>query len=405
MNTILKFLTVMIFMSFAFISNAQLNFKKTTAKPKTTTTNPAPTLPKATDAVPNKTNAKDSAAANSNTTVVPTPISDTSKSTSTETTTTTNQDNTSTQPPVNENVPTNSTNSSNNGSDTISEDDIVDKQPQKSLRSNYGFINNNEETDYSPDDVFPIEEQKLRHEDAVFSEILWEEIDCREKINLPFIYKGKDENGKDQRLFVLLVKAIVDGNITAFEDDKFTTPKPISRLRTELKGTKELQLVDNAFDPSKKDSVYIFNTKLAVKTDSVYIFRIKVHYIFDKKTSVFYKRILGVAPIARFGQYGDIKAPSNAGPNERTVFWLYYPDIKTYLSKQYVYNPFNLTKKMTWEELFNSRIFSSYFIKTTYQNINDEKISQFIKDPYWRLLRSDQIKNRVYDWESDRWEY
>ncbi|MDI9337848.1 MAG: gliding motility protein GldN [Alphaproteobacteria bacterium] len=290
-------------------------------------------------------------------------------------------------------------------SDTISENDILDFVPAKSLRLNYGFINNNEETDYTPDEIFPIEEQKIRHEDAVFSEILLEEIDCREKINLPFIYKGKDENGTDQRLFVLLVKAVSSGGITAFEDDKFTTPKQLSKLRSELKGTKELVLVDNPNDPNIKDTAYIFNTKLAIKTDSVYIFRLKVHYIFDKKTSVFYKRILGIAPIARFAQYGDVKISTTSVPIERTVFWLYYPDIKAYLSKQYVYNPFNLTKKMTWEELFNARLFSSYFIKTTHQNFQDEKISQFIKDPYWRLLKSEQIKHRIYDWESDRWEY
>ncbi|MCX8472537.1 MAG: gliding motility protein GldN [Sediminibacterium sp.] len=277
----------------------------------------------------------------------------------------------------------------------------------KSLRQNYSFVNDLEDTAYTQAEEFPLEEQRLRYEDAIFSEMLIEEIDAREKINLPFIYKGKDIYGNDQRLFALLLTAIIQGGIQAFDAsvenaDRFIVPLKQEELRKLFKGTKDVQLVTDPVT-GVTDTQYIYNDRYAAKPDSIYIYRLKTHYVFDKKTSVFYKRILGIAPVARYKNLTG--STSTNAISEKTLFWVYYPDVKNFLSKQYAYNPYNLNKKMTWEELLTARLFSSYIIKSSNQNITDEKISSLIKDPYLRLLKSETIKNRIYDWESDRWEY
>jgi hypothetical protein len=74
-------------------------------------------------------------------------------------------------------------------------------------------------------DRTPLAYEHLRVDDAVYRHKIWREIDAREKINLPFRYKA-DENNGNQRFISILLKAIQDGDVTAFSniDDRFTTP-------------------------------------------------------------------------------------------------------------------------------------------------------------------------------------
>ena len=67
--------------------------------------------------------------------------------------------------------------------------------------------------------------EDIREDDAVFMVRVWREIDTREKMNLAFRYAANEDNGS-QRFISILLKAIKDGDVTAFsgDDDRFTTP-------------------------------------------------------------------------------------------------------------------------------------------------------------------------------------
>ncbi|MBL0355977.1 MAG: hypothetical protein IPP72_03425 [Chitinophagaceae bacterium] len=73
--------------------------------------------------------------------------------------------------------------------------------------------------------------EHLRVDDAVYRHKIWREIDAREKINLAFRYSA-DENNGNQRFISILMKAIQDGDVTAFSniDDRFTTPLTLSEV-------------------------------------------------------------------------------------------------------------------------------------------------------------------------------
>ena len=59
------------------------------------------------------------------------------------------------------------------------------------------------------------------------------------------------------------------------------------------------------------------------------------------------------------------------------MFWVYYPDLRPILAKYEVYNPKNMgNSRMTWEELFESRMFSSYIVKSTLDNAANRTIRQ-----------------------------
>ena len=71
------------------------------------------------------------------------------------------------------------------------------------------------------------------------------------------------------------------------------------------------------------------------------------------------------------------------------MFWVYYPDLRPILARYEVYNPKNMGQsRMTWEELFESRMFRSY-----------------IKDPILALLEGDNIKEKIFNFEQDLWSY
>ena len=88
------------------------------------------------------------------------------------------------------------------------------------------------------------------------------------------------------------------------------------------------------------------------------------------------------------------------------MFWIYYPDIRATLTRYEVYNPKNMGQsRMTWEELFESRMFSSYLVKSTMDNPGNKMIRAYIKDPILALLEGDNIKDKMFNFEQDLWSY
>lgn len=270
---------------------------------------------------------------------------------------------------------------------------------KKSLRSNYAFFSETN-TRKSIQERVPLPYERLREEDALFSEFVWEEIDGREKLNRPFVYQAYDDNG-DQRLFAILLRAIEKDGVVPFSaaggDDRFTQPISFDEVNAMLKGSLDTQLVQNVDNPNIFDTTIIYNTKLAPIPDSIYTFRLKEQYIFDNKTSRMYCRIIGIAPVATI--------VINNKPVKRTLFWLYYPDLRASLAKSEVYNPRNISSRITWEELFESRYFSGYIVKSTLDNYNDKMLNAIYKDPTKRLVEADKIRQKIFDYEQDRWVY
>jgi gliding motility associated protien GldN len=242
--------------------------------------------------------------------------------------------------------------------------------------------------------------ENLREEDALFSEFVWEEIDGREKINRPFIYQAYDDDG-DQRFFALLLRAIEKDGVVPFSaeggDDRFTKPLGVDEVNAMLKGSLDTQLVQNINNPNIFDTSIIYNTKLAPNPDSIYTFRLKEQFIFDNKTSRMYCRIIGIAPVATI--------VINNKSIKRTLFWIYYPELRATLAKNQVYNPKNISNRITWEELFESRYFNGYVVKSTLDNYNDKMLNALYKDPNKRLLEGEKIRQRIFDYEQDRWVY
>src|SRR5678816_4103206 len=100
---------------------------------------------------------------------------------------------------------------------------VTDNTVKKSLRNDNAFDKTGllERT--------PLPYEHLRWDDALFAEKVWREIDLREKINQVFRYEAQDDNGS--QIFVdMLLKAVNSGEITAFSDDRFSTPMSLNEI-------------------------------------------------------------------------------------------------------------------------------------------------------------------------------
>jgi len=244
----------------------------------------------------------------------------------------------------------------------------------------------------------PLPYEHLRADDALFAEKVWRELDLREKMNHPFRFEAESDNGS--QMFVnILLKAVNSGEVTAFADDRFTTPMTMAEIQQLTVGSADTVPQVDPNDPSKVIRYVV--TRSSFNAKSVNKLRIKEEWVFDREASRYFCRILGISPLkTQYFPNGQER------PGSTPMFWVYYPDMRPILTKYEVYNPKNMgNSRMTWEELLESRMFSSYITKSTLDNAANRTIRQFIKDPILALLEGENIKDKIFNYEQDLWSY
>jgi len=267
-----------------------------------------------------------------------------------------------------------------------------DLTPKKSLRNDNAFdkSNLNQRT--------PLPYEHLRWDDALYAEKVWRELDLREKMNKTFMYEAVDDNGS--QMFVnLLLKAVQNGEVTAFSDDRFTLPMDVPSVQQITAGRLDTFPVYDTKDISKIVGWTVSRASFDAK--SVTRLRLKEEWVFDRESSRMFVRILGIGVLKTEYMPGTTKERGTSA-----LFWVYYPDLRPMMAKAEVYNPKNMGQsRMTWEELFESRMFSSYIVKSTLDNSSNKMIRNYINDPILRLLEGENIKEKIFNFEQDLWSY
>lgn len=232
--------------------------------------------------------------------------------------------------------------------------------------------------------------ESLREADIPYMKRLWRLIDTREKMNLVF--------RAEQAPFFNIVKELLEnGEITAFSDEFFKEPLTIDQINAKLY---KLDTIDGY------DLVNNVGTIEVVKNTrdwrDVKKYRVKEIWYYDEAYSVLKNRIIGISPIF------DEKIESADVTVELPLFWIYYPEARNLLAKQRVMNSDNDASPMSWADLLDNRFFSSYIYKKS--NILDYKIadnydSKSATANFDILLESEKIKQELFNFEHDLWEY
>jgi gliding motility associated protien GldN len=237
-------------------------------------------------------------------------------------------------------------------------------------------------------------QQPIREADIAWEKRIQRVIDSREKLNLPF-------RSQELNLFKVLQSMIDNGDITGFSDDQFKNVYTPEEIRSKMvKMDTSITL-----DPETYEEKIVI-AKNDINWEDINQYRIKEVWYFDKQRSVMDVRILGIAPI-----YQSPK-DKEAGIPPAPLFWVYYPECRTPMSKFRVFNEENDIAPMTWTDLFDTRVFSSYIYKRS--NVLDYRLKDFfVPDPddtenrsgIDMLLYSEKIKNELLNFEHDLWEY
>lgn len=269
---------------------------------------------------------------------------------------------------------------------------MLDNTVKKSLRNDNAFDKG------SLTARTPLPYEHLRWDDALYAEKVWRELDLREKMNKVFMYEAQDDNGS--QIFVnMLLKAVRNGDLTAFEDDRFTTPITVADIDQKTAGKNDTVPEYDVKDINKIIGYVV--TRSSFDPKSVVKLRLKEEWVFDRESSRMFCRILGLG-VLRTEYFPNTTKERGTS----SLFWIYYPDLRPTLAKYEVYNSKNMgASRMTWEELFESRMFSSYIVKSTLDNPANKMIRNYIKDPILALLEGDNIKEKIFNFEQDLWSY
>lgn len=245
----------------------------------------------------------------------------------------------------------------------------------------------------------PLAYEHLRAEDALYRHKIWRDIDAREKINAPFRYSTEEDNGV-QKFINIVLQSIQDSLITVFSntDDRFTTPMTKAEVAKAVAG-------DTVEVPIYNEMGELTGTKRMlneVNLDSFYKFRIKEEVVFDRESSRLFWRILGIAPVK------NVVTSMGVNLGETELFWVYYPDLRPILANYDAYNGKNYGARMSWEQLFESRMFYGRIVKSTIDNPFDLYIKSFKgiqENTLMQLYEGDNIKEQVFNFEQNLWSY
>ncbi|MFI5134596.1 MAG: gliding motility protein GldN [Chitinophagales bacterium] len=233
----------------------------------------------------------------------------------------------------------------------------------------------------------PIPYDYVSENDVYWHKRVWRLIDVKEKMNLPFSYEGLDWSNL-KPLVTVLRDAAIANEITVYEEDNFKVPYTPDVVKQRGASIDTLPKYDLQTGEVIGDTIM----QRPFDPNKVLHYRIKEDWFFNKKTSQMQVRIMGVAPM-----YYDEEAKI-----EYPLFWVYYPSARTLLAHNEAFNPKNDAQRMSWDDLFESRLFTSVVIKES--NVFDRRIQDYATGVD-ALHESDRIKDEIFNYEHDLWSY
>ncbi len=227
----------------------------------------------------------------------------------------------------------------------------------------------------------------LREADVFWEKRMWRVIDFKEKMNLPFAYPKLP-------LAQVLIDAVKSGEVTAFNplSDEFDIPYTSEQVNGKLYRVDTITV----FDPDTYEE-----TKQVVNSDfdPVWVSKlwIKEDWIFDEETSTIVCRIVGIAPVREL-----VDEASGITIGDELMFWLHYPSLREFLATKPVFNNFNDAVRLSWEDVFEMRLFSSYIIKES--NVYDRTVENYATG-IDAVLESERLKEKIFKFEHELWEF
>ncbi len=280
---------------------------------------------------------------------------------------------------------------------------------------------------FAPDGTVRLETQELseaadsvvtiqhRTEDVVWRRDIYRIIDMRQKQNYQLYFPVEPDDPTYMSLYRLIVDAVQNG-MTIFRRSERVL-KPVLSMdnivpRNEIKdqfmvgGIGELDREDETSYVLNYDSIadtfsfqpYNYNTY--VRNQLKYLLYEVI--FFDKSTSRMYRKIVALAPLQPDQASGDEESPAEF-MRTSVKFWILYDQLRPYLASHYLIPSQNEAKRVTFEEFFEKRLFSSYIVGEG--NIYNRMILDYCFTEKDAKQEQARIEYELLTFEQDLWEY
>ena len=262
-----------------------------------------------------------------------------------------------------------------------------------------------------------------RWDDVIWSRYVYRIIDMRYKQNYQLYFPTKSDDIDYRNLFKVITDAVVDG-MPIYEKNMETIKPdfkqdPVTRTSIPMMFMVDDPLVDYSDDPSHYDisssdamlvhydsiadelSFHFYPFEKIVKNQIKYLTQEIV--FFDKHTSRLHTKIMAIAPL----QSDKISTRDNSNImqslRESIMFWIPFDGLRPYLAMQYAIPNRNETKRVTYDEFFQKRLYTSYIVGEG--NMYNRWIPDYTGDEEVVRKEQDRIATELLNFEQDLWEY
>jgi gliding motility associated protien GldN len=250
----------------------------------------------------------------------------------------------------------------------------------------------------------PIPYPHLREADMMWTKRVWRIVDLRERMNHPLYFPTNRMHDRSS-LVQRLMDAIKFNEINAYDpdiDDEFSALISYDQILTKLEAKDSERTTQSPI--TGRDTVIIISGQ--VRWNEIRELEIKEEWFFDKQHSVMQVRIIGICPIRVYTRFSRGQEDMDASGDllRMKLFWVYYPHARSVLANTAVYSTSNDAQRNSFDDYFFKRRFSSYIVQES--NVyNNRRINEYTFGGIPNMQESDRIKNDLFIFEHDLWEY
>lgn len=267
-----------------------------------------------------------------------------------------------------------------------------------------------------------------RSDDIVWSRVVYRIIDMRYLQNYQLYMPISGTDPSHSSLLKVMLNAMADG-MPVYEKDPNGDIKPYINEAMKSTGKDALTWFDLAQLLNPDDTEDVRAEVRVMKYDSVagklsldvnrfdQFARNQLKYMiqevifFDKHYSRLYSKILAIAPMHADNMQLDVVESSSEKSSEeimsalwqQMLFWVPFDSFRPYMAKQYMMQTDNNTKRVTFDDFFQQKLYTSYIVGTS--DVYDRMIPDYAKTHEDIMKEQERIEWELLSAEQDLWEY
>jgi gliding motility associated protien GldN len=247
-----------------------------------------------------------------------------------------------------------------------------------------------------------------RADDVVWSRVVYRVLDMREKQNYQMYFPIRP-NDQYRSMFRLMLDAICKGAPVYKRNPRDIKPIFTDSVRLEGEELSKVFAYDNNMDYNliqinpitKQATVVTDQYNKYVKNQLKFL--IQEIVFFDKHTSRMYTKIMAIAPLYALHPDNTQSQQSFKFFQESVLCWFAFDELRPYLTKQYMIPNGNETQRLTYDEFFAQKLYSSYLLGDS--NMFNRMLLEYSVDPTKIRKEQQRIETDLLNFEEDLWEY